>query len=1031
MWISDFAIRKPIITTVVMLALVGFGLVSLLQLETDEFPEIAPPVVVVAVPYPGASPAVVEREVIDPIEEAIQSISGLDELRSTAFDGYAQIIAEFDFERDPVEATQDVRDEISAIRDELPPEMEEPILTRFDPQDLPIVSLTLSSQTLDRAALTRLADPTIEAELAAIPGVAEVAIVGGLERELSVEVRPDALEAAGLSISEIVTVLGQENVEAPVGWITAGPIERTLRLQGRPQTPQEFADLVVSRTNDRIVRLGEVATVRDATEEPREAAFFNGRAAVGIDVRKSLGFSTTTVAEAVRARVEALQATLPEGTRLDIVRDAGVRVGRSVADVERTLLEGAALTILVVFLFLRSWRSTVITGLALPVSVLAAFVMVWLWGFTLNTMSLLGLSLSIGILIDDAIVVRENIVRKMEEGRDHLRAAHEGTAEIGLAVTATTLSIVVVFVPIGFMGGIAEQWFAPFALTIASAVLVSLFVSFSLDPMLSGHWPDPEAQGQRSWLARKLAVIDRVIDRVVRRYRGIIRWSLRHRLVTVLVAVASFVLALAFPALGIVGSSFIPITDESEFQLQIETPPGSSLAYTESRVLAVAAVARRHPEVLYTYSTVGGATGAVDEGSVFVKLAPKADRAASQQEIMREVREEIARMTGVTAYVPSGFGTQRQIQLQLVGPELETLNDLADDVARRIGAVPGVVDVGMSSRGRRPQITVVPDREALGVIGVRTAEVAQALRAAFAGIDVGDWIDPTGETRDVMLRAEPTGRDRPLDVATLPVRTPNGPTVPLAQLTRIEEGLAPARIEHLDGERVITVGANAQDRPLSAVNAEIDAALAGLPIPAGYQRLVGGETEDQAEVFGRIFLALLIAAALMYFVLVMQFGSFLDPISIMLSLPLSLIGVMLALLLTGSTLNLMSMIGMILLMGLVAKNAILLIDFAQRATRAGRPREEALVEAGAVRFRPIVMTSVAVIAGMIPVALGGGEGADFRAPLGIAVIGGVIASTILTLLVIPTFYDVLASTRDRLRTWRRRGGTKNRTESAD
>jgi HAE1 family hydrophobic/amphiphilic exporter-1 len=707
------------------------------------------------------------------------------------------------------------------------------------------------------------------------------------------------------------------------------------------------------------------------------------------------------------------------------VRDAGTRVADSVSDVELTLLEGATLTVLVVFVFLRSWRSTVITSLALPVSVIASFVAVWLWGFTLNTMSLLGLSLAIGILVDDAIVVRENIVRHMEAGKGHVRAAREGTSEIGLAVTATTLSIVVVFVPIAFMGGIAQQWFAPFALTLACSVLVSLFVSFSLDPMLSAVWADPEIAGRRSWLSRKLAWFDRGIDRAIDGYKRVIRWALRWRKTTVLIAVAAFVLALALPMVGLVGSAFFPETDESEFQLNLQTPAGSSLAYTQDKVQVVAATARKHPEVAYTYTAVGGTTGTVDEATIYVRLVPRADRSRSQAEVLGALRREIAATTGITAYVPSGFSGSKQIELQLVGPDITVLDRLANDVVHRVERVPGVVDVGLSSKGQRPEIELVPDRDAEGVLGIRLGDVAQALRPAFAGLDAGDWVDPTGQTRDVTVRLTPEARERPEDLARLPIPIPQrSELVPLAQLARLTQTSSPAQIEHLDGDRVITVGANAEGEPLSAVNAGIERALADLQLPPGYERRTGGETEDQREVFGRIFTSLGIAVLLMYFVLVIQFGSFLDPIPIMLSLPLSLIGVMLALLITGVTLNLMSMIGVILLMGLVAKNAILLIDFAKRAQRGNRSREEALVEAGAVRFRPIIMTSVAVIAGMLPVALGRGEGGDFRAPLGLAVIGGVITSTLLTLLVIPTFYDIVANGRDRMlaRLRRRRQG---------
>jgi len=661
----------------------------------------------------------------------------------------------------------------------------------------------------------------------------------------------------------------------------------------------------------------------------------------------------------------------------------------------------------------------VITGLALPVSVLASFVAVWAFGFTLNTMSLLGLSLAIGILIDDAIVVRENIVRHVEMGKDHYQASFEGTDEIGLAVAATTFSIVVVFVPIAFMGGIAEQWFAPFALTIACSVLVSLFVSFSLDPMLSAYWPDPHYRiEERWWLSRMLARFNAWFDRQAERYKGVIAWALDHRWSMVALALATFIGALALPAAGILGASFFPVTDNSEFIVKIETPPGSNLEYTRLKAQEVARLAAAKPETAYTYTTVGGQGEAVDEASVFVKLLKKRERSRSQEEVSAELRDEFSRLGGVTASISTGgFGDQKQIQLQLQGPDTRQLAKLADQVAAVVRGVPGAVDVGLSTKGQKPELDVQIDRGLAGSLGVTVGQVAQALRPAFAGIDAGDWIDPSGETRDVTVRLAPEARTNVADLESLPLMVSGADgrqtSLPLGQVAHIAPSVGPARIDHLDRDRVITVQANTQGRPLSEVIADITRRIEQqVQLPAGYSLTQGGETEDQQEVFGRIITALAVAIMLMYFVLVVQFGSFLDPLSILLSLPLSLIGVMLGLLVTGSTLNLMSMIGVILLMGIVAKNAILLIDFAKWSEEAGMERREALIQAGRVRLRPILMTTFALIAGMVPVALGVGEGADFRAPLGIAVIGGVITSTVLTLLVIPTVYEILADWRD-------------------
>jgi HAE1 family hydrophobic/amphiphilic exporter-1 len=690
----------------------------------------------------------------------------------------------------------------------------------------------------------------------------------------------------------------------------------------------------------------------------------------------------------------------------------------------------------VVFLFLNSWRSTVITGLALPVSVLASFVPLLMFGFTLNTMSLLGLSLAIGILIDDAIVVRENIVRHVEMGSDHMHAAHEGTDEIGLAVAATTFSIVAVFVPVGFMPGIAGQWFKPFALTIAAAVLVSLFVSFSLDPMLSAYWADPqlEAHERRNPIARALERFNEWFDRQAERYKGLIAWALDHRWTMIALAAGSFVFAIVLQIV-IGGFGFVPVSDNSELNIAIETPPGSSLDYTTLKAEEVARMIRARPEVQYTYTTVGSSTGsgAVDNASIYVHLTPKRARKLSQDELGQIVRLQMRSIGGATAYTfASGFGgAQKQLQLQLQGPDQTTLNRYAEQIRRIVASTPGAVDVGLSTRGQKPEFDVRVNRGLAGTLGVSLNQLATSLRFAFAGVDAGTWVDPSGISRYVHVRLAPSARENAADLATLPVMiasggapTPSGTSaassgapafVPLGQVAQIIPSFGPSQIDHYQRERVVSIGANVEGASFGNVSQSVMRKLRDVQLPAGYHVSAGGQAQSQSEVFGSIFVALGVAVMLMYLILVVQFGSFLDPLAILISLPLSLIGVVLALIITRDTLNLMSLIGVILLMGIVAKNAILLIDFAKWAhTDRGVDRREALIEAGRIRLRPILMTTLALIAGMIPVALGLGEGADFRAPLGRAVIGGVITSTVLTLIVIPTVYEILDEWRERL-----------------
>src|SRR5665213_52056 len=1096
MFISDFAIKRPIVTVVIMVALVIFGLFAAFNTDVDELPDIQQPIVFVAVPYPGASPDQVEREVVDRMEEAFQGLNGIDQITSTSTDGFAQIIVQFVFSKPSDEAAQDVRDAISGIRDKLPVEMKEPIIKKFDPTDQPIVSLTLSSNSLKPNELTILADPNITRQIQGLSGVAQVTLSGGVDREISVDVIPSKLNAAKVSVADVVNALNAQNLAVPVGMITGSLEERAIRLRGRIENARDFGQLVVAQRGGQVIHLADVANVSDGSAEQRSLALFNGVAGIGIDITKSKGTSTTRVSDEINARVNEIRKTLPPGVKLDVVRDAGPRVVHSVRNVEEALVEGAILTVIVVFLFLNSWRSTVITGLALPVSAISSFIAVKAFGFTLNTMSLLGLSLAIGILIDDAIVVRENIVRHIEMGEDHFTAAHTGTDEIGLAVTATTFSIMAVFVPIAFMSGVSGQWFRPFALTIACAVLVSLFVSFSLDPMLSAYWPDPaiEAHEHRSWISRKLETFNKWFDRQADNYKDVIAWALDHRadmvaisigvffasvlipakglfaaitllagvlliiwllsfnypksaigtMIKTVIAVGVFVGSLAFgltlpePGWAKLGGGFVPDSDNSELNVSVEALPGSNLDYTHIKAEEIGRIIRTHKQVAYTYTVVGTATGSgeVDVANIYVKLVPKNKRSLSQRDLSDMIRAEIAHVAGVTAYTfnSSFAGNQKQIQVQIRGNDASQLNAVAEKMEIEVRKVPGAADVGLSTKGLKPELDVQLNRGLAGTLGITVGQLAQALRPAFAGVQAGSWVDPTGKTRDVTVRLPAGSRQNVSDLRQLPIPVPaqaggstppstvaaspinSGPqTIPLGQIATVRLTTGPAQIDHLDEDKVVTIGVNPQGRPLSEVSADVNRAIAKVPLPPGVRLSQGGQVKDQNEVYGAIVSALGLAILLMYLILVVQFGSFLDPLAIMLSLPLSLIGVVLALLITSDTLNIMSMIGVILLMGIVAKNAILLVDFAKWTREEKQVTlREALIEAGRVRLRPILMTTFALIAGMIPVALGFGEGADFRAPLGRAVIGGVITSTLLTLIVIPTFYEILDEWREGL-----------------
>ncbi len=1047
MFISDFAIKRPVVTVTTMIALVIFGLFSLHSLQIDEFPDVSSPLVVVAVPYPGASPEQVEREVVDRMEEAFGSISGMDVMNSRSMDGFGMITCQFLFSKNPDQAMQDVRDAISGIQNDLPPEMKPPILKKYDPDDMPIISVILRSPGMSPADLTAMADPAITKELRAINGVAQATVSGAVTREIAVDLRPQDLQANNISVSQVVQALQAQNLATPVGALQSASTEQSIRLQGRIEDPEQFKTVPIMTRGGQVIRLSDVADVRDTAKEARSLAIYNGVEAVGIDVTKSKGASTATVSDNVKAALDDIKKTLPPGTQLDVIRDAGDRVTRSVDNVEETLFEGAGLTVLVVFLFLNSWRSTVITGIALPISVLAAFIAVMAAGFTLNVMSLMGLSLAIGILIDDAIVVRENIVRHIEQGEDHITASHTGTNEIGLAVTATTFSIVAVFVPVAFMPGLSGQWFKPFALTIACAVMVSLFVSFSLDPMLSAYWPDPQTESheRKNFIARMLDRFNDWFNRRADGYKRVVGWALDHRWSMVGLATFAFFAALFIQG-KFGGFGFAPSSDRSELTMTVEAPPGSSLEYTKAKCEEVAAIVRAHKEVPYTYTTIGStatmlgtssSSGDVTAASIYVKLVPKKDRKISADNFATMLRHEVAGIGGIKTYVftnPWG-AAQKEIQLQIRGTNDASMDQAAEMIEDVVQHTKGAVDVGLSTKGQKPEIEVDLRRGLIGTMGLTAGQTAQSLMPAFAGLKTGDWVDPTGKTRDVTVRLAAPARENPADLLQVPivvggaapqstagagavpaVGTMQGAAVvPLGQIADVKEGLGPAEIDHLDQDRVINVEANTSGRSLGEVTADIQKGIAKLKLPPGIVISNGAQAKNQAEMFGAMFAALGLALMLMYLILVIQFGSFLDPFAILLSLPLSLIGVVLMLLITGDDINIMSMIGIMMLMGIVAKNAILLIDFAKAQHEAGMPLREALIEAGRVRLRPIIMTTVALVAGMVPVALGFGEGADFRAPLGRAVIGGVITSTILTLVVIPTVYELFSGWRDRFR----------------
>jgi HAE1 family hydrophobic/amphiphilic exporter-1 len=754
----------------------------------------------------------------------------------------------------------------------------------------------------------------------------------------------------------------------------------------------------------------------------------NGQRALSIDIIKAQGENTIEVVDGVRRVAKELQGFLPPDVKVDIVRDASIGIRNSVNDVKTTLIEGGLLTIAIVFLFLASWRSTVITGLTLPIALIGTFLFIYAAGFTLNVLTLMALSLSVGLLIDDAIVVRENIVRHVALGADHHTAALEGTREIGLAVLATTFSIVAVFLPVGFMGGIIGRFFHQFGLTVVSAVLISMFVSFTLDPMLSSIWRDPQAEGKFSSgaLGRMLAWFHVLMERFSAGYERLLGWSLAHRKTVLAIAFSSFLAS--FALMKLVGTEFVPEPDLSELQVQFKTPVGASLELTTQKARQAEAALREFPEVKYTYATVNtGFVQGKNRVNIFVQLVPRKARSRSQNELTRPMRERLSRIAGIELQLISSYKTVssgKPLQVSILGQDRKVLTELSDRVLAAMREVPGAVDIETTDEAAKPQVTVELKRELASDLGIGVGQVAAALRPLLAGQAVGNWRGPDDQYYDVQVRLSRADRARAEDLQRVPLASSqldaNGAPrmVSLREIASIAAGSGAQQINRKEQLREVLISGNAFNRPSGDVASELKEKVDRIPMPPGYRYTMGGSTKDMQESLHFASQALALAVVFIYLILASQFGSFIQPVAIMMSLPLSLIGVVLALIVFRSTLNIFSIIGFIMLMGLVTKNAILLVDFVNQERRAGKPRFDAVLAAGRIRLRPILMTTLAMIFGMIPLALGLGEGGEQRSPMGQAVIGGVITSGLLTLVVVPVIYTYL----DDLAAWAKRFG---------
>jgi len=1057
MWFTRVSIANPVMATMVMFAFVVLGLFSYQRLAVDQFPNIDFPTVVVAMDYPGASPEIVESEVTKKVEEAVNTVAGINSLYSRSYEGTSVVIVEFNLDVDGRKAADDVREKVALIRPLLRDEVKEPRISRFDPQSVPIFNVAVLSVDGKKSPqeLTTWATQVLQKKLENVRGVGSVSVVGGVEREINLYLKPAALDALGVSVDQVLAAVKSENQELPMGSIRSREQERVVQINARLKRPEDFREIVVARKGGtgasawggQSIKLWQVADVTDGPQEIESLALYNGQRTVLLSVQKSQGENTIAVVDGLNRALKESAALTPPGVKIEVNRDNSRSIRVSVANVKRTLFEGAALTILIVFLFLNSWRSTVITGLTLPIALIGTFLFMYVFGFTINSITMMALSLCVGLLIDDAIVVRENIVRHVQMGKSAHQAALDGTNEIGLAVLATTLSIVAVFLPIGFMGGIVGKFFHEFGITIVAAVLISMFVSFTLDPMLSSIWHDPQAHGRLhekpvtlydKTIGRITHLFDRLTDALSRAYQRILAWSLAHKLSTL--AIAASTLVASFFLVPVLGAEFVPKADFSETQVNFYTPVGSSLELTEQRAKQIDAALRELPEVRYTVTTInsGQAAGKI-YGSVYVRLVDRKERSRSLDQMSVPLRQRLARIPGITVtnIGPTDLGGGKSLQFSVQGPDLVELERLSRIIVPKLQAIPGLVDLDTTLKPDKPTVAIDVKRDAASDVGLNVNMLANSLRTLVAGTTVGNWRAPDGENYDVNVRMSPDSRVSITDLQRIPINVAAGAdgmprSVRLAQVADVTASTGPNQINRRDLNREINIDANAFGRSSGDVSADIRKALDGIAWPPGYRYTFGGSTKNMTESFQYAVGALALAIVFIYMILASQFKSFLQPLALMSALPLTLIGVVLTLLMFRSTLNMFSIIGIVMLMGLVTKNAILLVDFAIRA-RAGEHagehglehdtaplgRNEALLLAAKVRLRPILMTTLAMVFGMVPLAFALSEGSEQRAPMGQAVIGGVITSSLLTLVVVPVIYcylDDLAGWAKRL--WR-------------
>jgi HAE1 family hydrophobic/amphiphilic exporter-1 len=1015
MFLPDLAIRRPVFIIMQVAAIFVLGWIAYTRIPIDLMPDVQFPFMSITTTYPGTGAKEIESDVTKKIEEGMSSISGLKNIYSTSAEGYSQVLLEFNLDVKIRDADMDVREQLSKIMSNLPKDADEPTIARFDVSATPVMIFALSSDMpLDK--LRTLAEDKIKNRIEQTEDVAGVDLVGGWEREIKVELDSRKLEAYDLPIQQVSAALSLENLNVPGGRMDQEPREIVLRTTGEFQTVDQINQIIVGSRQGVPIYLRDIARVKDAFKDQREIAKLNGKPSVSFIVYKQSGGNTVKVCDDLQKTFAQLKKELPSGTSIEIASDQSKYIKRSINDTMRTLYLGAIFVTLVVLLFMGNLRSTIIAALAIPTSIFATFMLMYAFGYSINILTLMGLSLAVGILIDDAIVVRENIFRHIEEGMEPEKAASFGTSEVGLAVMACTFSIAAVFLPVAYTGGIVGKFFKSFAFTVTFAVLYSLWDSFTMAPMLSARFMGKQ-QDKQSLLKKLFQPFESFYLKVNQSYRRLLEWSLNHK--TVVLAIASVLFLISLSLIPFIGKELMPQGDRGEFKIEIETAVGSSISNTENVAAKVEDLLLTYPEVKAIFTTVGLNMGAANQASLRIELVDLNQRKRTTEQVEEELRRKLAEFPGVKSKVSmigmfEGQAQEFPVELYIKGPDIEVLDQLSQTVLEIVKNTPGALDVDRSLRGGKPEVQVVIDREEANRLGISTGQVASTLRSLVDGT-VATKFKQEDKEIDVRVSLTPDQKNSLTDIASVPIQTPFGSSVPLKAIASFIEAAGPTSISRQNRERLASVTANLGNRSLGSVMADINRGLSHLSLPSGYKIEARGYAETMQEMFSNLGLALALAVIFIYLVLASQFNSFLHPFTIMLALPLAVVGALLAVFLTGQRINMQTMIGIILLFGIVTKNSILLVDYTITLRKRGMDRIQALLTAGPVRFRPIVMTSVAMIMGMLPAALAMGEGGEWRRVMGITVIGGLITSTFLSLVIVPVAYVLVDNLEKRFK----------------